>query len=246
MKTLCVTIMAAGEGKRMNSDIPKVLHTFMGVPMLVRIVLQTFKLNPTKIIIITGKHNDLIQTTVKKYTTDSRIIYVVQTESNGTGGAIKSTLDYYDENENILILNGDMPLITSEPLQKMLDQPKPCKIMIAELDNPTGYGRIVPIKTNDIISVEIREHKECSEEELGIKVVNVGIYLLDSDILKKYIPLIENNNSQKEYYLTDLLTIIRRFDINIETYMVDPQNITQIYGVNTMRELVLLEEYARL
>jgi len=269
MSSLTVTIMAAGEGKRMNSNIPKVLHLFKGKPMLVRIILEVFKLNASKIIVITGKYHNLIKETLDKYFQNNIINYVQQNNPCGTGDAIKCTLDYYSNNENVLILNGDMPLITSNLLKKFIEEYNynSNKIMVAKLDNPFGYGRIIYDNENNFIG--IKEEKDCSIEEKNIKITNVGIYYFHSTVLQRYIPLINNNNNQKEYYLTDIIKVIKESNIDIidniftselrstensslsslrfdkfivYTYCINDNLIYQIMGVNTQEELANLEK----
>ena len=150
---LTITIMAAGEGKRMNSNVPKVLHKFNGIPMLIRIIIEASKLNPDKIIIITGKFSELIKHEVNMYFENvnesekmiNKLLFVNQLTPNGTADAIKYTLPYYNDNEDILILNGDMPLISSELLLKFINSESSYmpRLLIAKLDNPHGYGRII-------------------------------------------------------------------------------------------------------
>ena len=261
MSNLVVTIMAAGEGKRMNSNVPKILHKFNSIPMLIRIIIESYKLQPNKIIIITGKYDILIKNTINEYFSEdnqdiiNNITFVKQEIPNGTGDAIKSTLDYYD-NENVLILNGDMPLVSSILLKKFINDNEKdslynienncnstemAKLLVAQLENPYGYGRILYNNNNEFIG--IKEEKDCTEEEKKIDITNVGIYYFNANILKKYIPLINNNNSQKEYYLTDIIIIIRQYsDINIETYQIEEELKYQIMGVNTQEELKNLEK----
>lgn len=256
MSKLIVTIMAAGEGKRMNSSIPKILHNFNSIPMLIRIIIESYKLLPNKIIVITGKYDKLIRQTVYEYFFDknrdilNNIIFVKQHVSNGTGGAIKTTLNYYDDNDNVLILNGDMPLISYNLLEKFINANENnsdtdvCKLLVAKLDKPFGYGRIL-YKNSEFVG--IKEEKECSDEEKNIDIVNVGIYYFNSKFLKKYIPNITNKNSQNEYYLTDIIKIMREFsDVTMETYLVEEELKYQIMGVNTQEELKKLEEYYEL
>jgi len=258
MSNLVITIMAAGEGKRMNSDIPKILHKFNSIPMLIRIIIESHKLVPNKIIVITGKYDQLIKDTINEYFSEDNqdilhnIIYVKQEIPNGTGDAIKSTLEYYNNYDNVLILNGDMPLISSFLLKKFIsnenkdplysfDIDKNAKLLVAQLDNPYGYGRILYNNYGEFIG--IKEEKDCLEEEKKINIINVGIYYFNGEILKKYIPIINNNNAQKEYYLTDIIKIIRQFsDINIETYQIEEEIKYQIMGVNTQEELKNLEK----
>lgn len=244
---LVITIMAAGEGKRMNSHIPKVLHDFKGIPMLIRIIEESLKINPFKIIIITGKHDELIKSTVFTYFNNNndnncinKLTFVKQDIPNGTGNAIKSVLGYYNDDEKVLILNGDMPLIKSDLLRKFID----CNsnLLIAKLENPFGYGRIINDAQNNNKFIAIREQKDCSTEEKEIKEVNVGIYLFNGRILKKYIPMIQNNNAQKEYYLTDIIEILINNEMEIKTYLINRDDTYMIQGVNTKKELEELEK----
>ncbi len=238
--------MAAGEGKRMNSNIPKVLHNFNGIPMLIRIILESNKLNPNRIIIITGKYDLLIKDTLKSYfginnmDLFNRLTFINQTVPNGTADAIKYTLDSYSENEEVLILNGDMPLISSKLLEQFISEQSP-RLLVAQLENPYGYGRI--LYDNDNKFIGIREEKDCNEEEKKIDITNVGIYYFNSKLLKKYIPMIDCNNAQKEYYLTDIVKVVREHsNITIETYIIEEAMKYQIHGVNTQKELIELEE----
>ena len=260
MSNLVVTIMAAGEGKRMNSDIPKILHKFNSIPMLIRIIIESNKLYPKKIIVITGKYDKLIKNTINEYFSEDNhdildnIIFVQQHNPNGTGDAIKSTLEHYSNNDNVLILNGDMPLVSYALLKKFISSENKdslysydigkreiAKLLVAKLDNPYGYGRILYNNYGEFIG--IKEEKDCSIQEKKITITNVGIYYFNANILKKYIPLINNNNSQKEYYLTDIIKIMKQYsDINIETYQVEEELKYQIMGVNTQEELKNLEE----
>jgi bifunctional UDP-N-acetylglucosamine pyrophosphorylase/glucosamine-1-phosphate N-acetyltransferase len=251
MKNLTVTIMAAGEGKRMNSIIPKVLHNFNGVPMLIRIILESIKLSAKKIIIITGKYDSLIKSEIKSYFDKNNIsfydklIFIQQTVPNGTGGAIHSTLHTYSDSEDVLILNGDMPLLQADLLQNFMLTYSHAKLLVAQLDNPYGYGRILYEDDNNENSkkfIGIKEEKDCSPLEKEIQIINAGIYLFHSTVLKKYIPLITNDNAQNEYYLTDIVKVIRaNSNIDIDTYHVEDSLKYQIQGVNTQKELHDLE-----
>ena len=239
---LTIAIMCAGEGKRMKSNIPKVLHKFNNVPILVKIINECLDLEPKKILIITGKYDSLIKETLLEYLKEKykKLIFVNQIVANGTGGAIKATLEYYDHNENILILNGDMPLIKSDLLKKFLNKFQNAKLMVSQLENPAGYGRII-YENNKFVG--IKEEKDCNEIERKVDIVNTGIYLFNSNILKKYIPKINNINVQNEYYLTDIVKIIiEDTTIIIDTYLVDNKDKYQTYGVNTREELYNLEK----
>lgn len=241
---LTVIIMAAGQGKRMKSSLPKVLHKFNGVPFLVRIVRESQKLCPNKIIIVVGKEEDLIKNTLLECGISStKVIFVHQPVANGTGGAVRCALDFVETQDNVLILNGDMPLITSELLANVhapivLERNVVGRLVIAELDDPQHYGRIIK---HDDKFVGIIEYKDCDQKEKNVKLVNAGVYYFNGSILKKYIDQISDNNAQHEYYLTDIIQILAP-KYEIETYLIDTTFNYQILGINTREELEELEE----
>lgn len=243
---LVITILAAGEGKRMKSDIPKVLHLFNGKPMLVRIVETTLLLNPTKIIIITGKFHELIKKTLSHYfdVTNDIIEFVMQKLPQGTGDAIHCCLSCYEKEDKVLILNGDMPLINKEVLQKFIqnsyNNKSDINILVARLPNPHGYGRIIYNESCEF--TQIVEEKDCNEEQRKVDIVNSGLYFITGEMLKLYIPFIENENAQKEYYLTDIVKIVKnKTKKQINTYLISEKENSIISGVNTPEELFKLE-----
>lgn len=273
MTNLTIVILAAGEGKRMNSDLPKVLHLFDGLPMLVRIIQTITQLRienaqcnvsfshksademgrlnekscktvgfTKNIIIVTGKHDEQIKKTVSKYMPLTDLVFVKQPVPKGTGDAIKSCLSHLNPEDDVLILNGDTPLITRDILTKFINNSLSANIIIAKVSNPYGYGRIVYDEANYL--KEIIEEKDCDEKQKQIKVINSGIYLVKGWLLAEYIPKIDNDNAQKEYYLTDLFKLIKRFSCNgIRTYLLDENETKYISGVNTQEELTNLYSY---
>lgn len=246
MNNIVITIMAAGEGKRMNSSLPKVLHTFNNIPMLVRIIKESLLIS-NKIIIITGKYDELIKKTINEYILDKfelqKIQYVQQRNPCGTGDAIKSTLHLYKKNENVVILNGDMPLINNNLLTKFIQNSIDNSIMVCNLENPSGYGRIIYDNNDSTKFIKIQEEKDCDEEQKNINIVNCGLYKFEADLLLNYIPEIKNNNNQKEYYLTDILEILINNNHKIGTYLLDKTENKYILGVNNQEELKNLEKY---
>jgi UDP-N-acetylglucosamine diphosphorylase/glucosamine-1-phosphate N-acetyltransferase len=237
MSDLVVTILAAGEGKRMNSNIPKVLYLFHNKPMLVNVIETSMALLPKRIIVITGKYDELIKSTLSKYINIENIQFVIQKQPLGTGDAIKSCLPSYNDGEKVLILNGDMPNITKELLKKFIDRIDPFVVLVAKLSNPTGYGRIV---YNNNIFMEIVEEKDCTEIQRTNNIINSGLYYIDSELLQQYIPMITNKNMQKEYYLTDIVNLANQ-NMNIKTFLINENENKYIQGVNTQEELRLLE-----
>ncbi len=239
-----VTIMAAGEGKRMNSNVPKVLHPFKGVPMLVRIIKTVEKTSPKKIIVVTGKFHDLILNVLSKHIDINHITFIKQNEPLGTADAIKSCLKEYHSNDYVLILNGDMPCIHENTIVQFVNNCDEAGLITAKIDNPSGYGRIISDKKNNFI--EIKEHKDCNEEEIKIDEINVGIYYFQAMILKTYIPKINNNNKQNEFYLTDIIKKIRECeDLDIYKFLIQQNDNFQVMGVNTPDELKHLENISK-
>jgi bifunctional UDP-N-acetylglucosamine pyrophosphorylase/glucosamine-1-phosphate N-acetyltransferase len=158
-------------------------------------------------------------------------------------------LDKYGDEDNVLILNGDMPAIQSKTLKQFLTaSTSHASLLVAEIDNPFGYGRVITANYGDGDEIMyIREEKDCNEEERKVRLVNVGIYLFRGSVLKKYIPLIDCVNKQNEYYLTKIVKLInvhiddkRENDIKITPFLIHPSKNHEILGVNTQEELTVL------
>ena len=200
-------IMAGGEGKRMQSSIPKVLHNVAGEPMILRILKKVQQLNVVKIYIVCGKALDQIQTAVEQYFEgDNNVVFVHQPVAKGTGDAIRQCLPFLPNKEvNVLILNGDTPLIDVS-LDMFVTSPVPA-LMVTELDNPYGNGRILTDVGGKF--KRIVEEKDATLVEKTINLVNCGAYYISCRDLQSYIPLLSCNNAQKEYYLTDICEFIK-------------------------------------
>ena len=243
MNNTTIIIMAGGLGKRMGtSAVPKVLHFVGGVPMIVRILreISTIEVsashNIVRILIVVGKYRDIIEETIKKYT-DITVEYVVQDPPLGTGHAIACCLPYIDRctsdlTHTIVVLSGDVPLIRGETIKKMIVGNPALRVLTMMLDVPTGYGRI--IETSSTIE-KIVEEKDCTDLERLCRKVNCGIYAFSGVIAHQFIPLIQNNNAQAEYYLTDIVGLARNSNIVVETTAVD--NNQEVLGINTLLEL---------
>jgi len=246
-KELIVIIMAGGLGKRMNSDIPKVLHKVGDIPMLVRVVKQAEQLKPQKIFIVVGKYKEIIENTISDYIQLDNIEFIMQEEALGTAHAIMCCYDellkYKNENTNtnVLILSGDVPLIRSKTMIELLSNMNKVKLMVTNLNDPTGYGRIIE---NDDIFNKIVEEKDCNEMEKLINKVNCGIYAFDISILCEYLPHITNENLQNEFYLTDIIEIIKKnTQINIDLYIIPQNKQNEIMGVNNLEQLLQIEDF---
>jgi UDP-N-acetylglucosamine diphosphorylase/glucosamine-1-phosphate N-acetyltransferase len=237
--------MAGGLGKRMESTVPKVLHKLDGVPLIVHILskLQLLgeKVKMEKIFIVVGKYKEQIQNTVDAYVTMQNISYIYQEEALGTGHAIlccRNELLKYP-NSDVLILSGDVPMLTNFTMLQLLNKASNIKIITTNMADPLGYGRIL---TENQKFVKIVEQKDCTEAELCIKNVNTGIYCINSKLLCNYLPHLKNNNSQKEYYLTDIIEIIKNEEnIDIDMLEIEKEKVIEVTGINTADQLKELE-----
>lgn len=234
-----VLIMAGGLGKRMNSDLPKVLHLLNNKPLIVYVIETALKINPEKIGIIVGKYGQIIQKTINKYVSDnSKIEYINQPEALGTGHAILSCKPFLSKYSDlcVTILSGDVPLITSETLERLNNSllENGSALLVNKLENPFGYGRI---KTKNNQFEKIVEEKDCSQDERKIHLVNCGIYCFKNNILLSNIQKINNNNKQNEYYLTDIFNFIDRKN----TTLIQTENYYEVMGINNPEQLKELE-----
>ena len=242
MEDIIVIVMAGGLGKRMKSEIPKVLHKLDGKPMLVRVLENSLLLNPKKIFVVVGKYKNIIKDTIKDFVSLNNIEFINQPDAKGTGDAIKcciNNLMNYSEHK-VLILSGDVPLVSKGTMVKTINNLGNCKIVITMAENPFGLGRII-LENKKFL--KIVEEKDCNDNQKKIKLVNTGIYAFNSDILCKYLPLIRNNNSQGEYYLTDIIEIIKNGENeDIDMFEISADKQYELTGVNTPEQLLELHK----
>ncbi len=248
---MIILIMAGGLGKRMGSDIPKVCHKVVSLdcqykskPMIVQVILTALKLNPQKIFVIVGKFRELIENTIKEYLEVEQfqlLDWVIQEEALGTGHAILCSLPQISQfpNTNTLILSGDVPLISERTLSNLNGNTN--KLLITELDEPTGCGRILLDYNKNII--KIIEQKDCNNEQKEIKLVNCGIYQINSNDLINLVPKITNNNKANEYYLTDIIELMINHNIPISYYKLPVCFQYETKNVNTQKDLSELNEF---
>lgn len=246
MKSVVAVIMAGGLGKRMESTLPKVLHKISGIPMICHLLLKLKVLkhliNIEKIIIVVGKYKDIIKSELEKYDQIPDIKYVTQDEPLGTGHAIKCCINELRDfpQSDVLILSGDVPLLQQNTMNKLINMDEKVKLITTTLYDPTGYGRIL---RNSEKFEKIVEQKDCNKKELELKEINCGIYAIKSEFLCKYLPHLKNNNSQNEYYLTDIIEIIKREEKqDVGILKIPEENVYEILGVNTIEQLKDLEK----
>ena len=230
-----IVILAAGVGKRMQSTLPKVLHTLAGYPLLRHVINTARLLSPSKICIVIGHGGEM----VRKEISDDDLIWAVQEEQLGTGHAVMQALPNLNKNERTLVLYGDVPLVKVETLKKLIavTGEKQCALMTAILPDATGYGRIVRDGAKNITAIV--EQKEASEEQLAIHEINTGIMLVPNEYLHDWLPKLKNSNAQREYYLTDIIGMAAK--LNIEISSTQPVSEWEVMGVNNKCQLAELE-----
>jgi len=235
MTKINFVILAAGKGTRMRSALPKVLHKLSGRTMLGHVVAVVESLGEAKKIIVTGHGAEQVEQQFKSPTT----IFTQQKEQLGTGHAVHMAVPELCSDALVIVLYGDVPLIRPATIQKILAvvTESTMGLLTINLDQPTGYGRIVRNTKGDI--TEIIEQKDASVEQLKITEVNTGVLALQSSQLSDWLPKITNNNAQGEYYLTDLVAIAR--EAGVEIISVNPESATEVEGVNNRVQLSQLE-----
>jgi len=231
---LAVIILAAGKGTRMNSDLPKVLHLINNKPMILKVINAAYKIHAKPIITIVGYKYEMVEKALK----NESVNFALQKEQKGTAHAVMQCENQLKKfNGHILVLSGDVPFICPKTLQKLIkthiSSKSKATVLTCEVNNPYGYGRI--IKKGDNTLKKIIEQKDANEEELKENEINTGIYIFDSTELFKILPKINNNNKQKEYYLTDVLNIL--LDENQPVFIEKTMNVNEIIGINTLEQL---------
>ncbi len=233
--SLKVVILAAGQGTRMKSELPKVMHRVCNKPMLEHVISNT-NIDNSEAVVVIGHKSEFI----KEYFGDS-VNYAYQMEQLGTGHAVMMANNHITDNDEVLIICGDTPLIEKDILQRMYDLKKQgfqAVVMTSCVDNPTGYGRIIK---NEDSFVKIVEEKDATAEQKLIREINAGTYIIDGSLLKKELGNLSTENSQNEYYLTDVLENIAA-SYKVCTFQVDNESIL---GVNSRVQLSQAEQIMR-
>ena len=229
-----VVILAAGMGKRMQSDLPKVLHPLAGKPLLSHVISTAKALNPSRICVVYGHGGDLVPTQLAA----EDVRFVLQSPQLGTGHAVMQASDALDDSAPTLVLYGDVPLTTATTLQTLVDKAgkERLAVLTVDLEDPTGYGRIV--RENNRI-VRIVEQKDASNSERAIREVNTGILVAPTRALKSWLSKLSNNNAQHEYYLTDIIAMAVKEGTPVES--AQPAQVWETLGVNSKVQLAELE-----
>ena len=212
-----VVILAAGQGTRMRSSLPKVLHAIGGKPMLAHVIDTAGELNPNSISIVYGHGGDQVKHTIN----NDKLNWVEQKQQLGTGHAVMQAADAWNDNDIVLILYGDVPLIKTETLAEVARKgSESFGLLTVHLDNPKGYGRIVRDEHANVTAIV--EEKDASDEQKGITEINTGILATKGDKLKQWLSKLDNNNAQQEFYLTDVISMSVSDGIAVEA--IHPEN----------------------
>ncbi len=239
-KDIGIIILAAGKGTRMESDLAKVLHKVAGKSMILHVVECASKITD-KIHVVVGHQAEKVKDEISSL---FDVNFAIQEQLLGTGDAVKAALPSIGaEIQDILVLCGDVPLIQQQTLEQVVgghrnDQAR-VTVLATDVDDPTGYGRMVLDKDNNLLC--IREEADANEQERKIKKINTGIYLFDTLFLKSAINELKPDNNQAEYYLTDVVSIAKAQNQKLTVVtMNDPR---QVIGVNTLDELEKAERF---
>jgi len=240
--------MAAGLGTRMKSNCAKVLHKLDGRPLISHVCRAAVQLEPRNVYVVVGHQARDVQAAVEREFTSppGRFEFVQQREQRGTGHAVMAAEDVLrGEDATVMVLSGDVPLVKATTLAKLIAahdlQSADCTLMSVRLENPTGYGRVVRNEGGDF--VKIVEQKDASDEERQIREINVGIYCFDNTKLFAALKKIKPNNSQGEYYLTDVPAILKSHGDTIGIYQ--HNDAREVSGINTRAELAEFENLLR-
>ncbi len=230
-------ILAAGKGTRMNTNLPKVMQPLGGHTLIFH-VIKTAKTNSKDVTVVVGHQKELLREHIASI--DPNIQTVDQNEQLGTAHAVKTAAHLIKDNEKVLVLYGDVPLISNATIEALISSGQECTLLSMMLNDPTGYGRIITNEEN--LALRIIEQKDASSEEQKIQEVFTGILLIDASLLKPALDEINNQNAANEYYLTDLVEILSAKGVKINCIQANP---AEVVGANNKHELHELESILR-
>ncbi len=235
--TIEVVILAAGQGTRMRSKLPKVLHPLAGKPLLGHVLDAAHAVSADAVHVVVGHGSEAVRAAFA----EQGVQWVEQREQKGTGHAVAQAIPQVNDDAAVLVLYGDVPLVSADTLKELLAN---CDdgnlgLLTVELDDPSGYGRIV--RGNDERVTAIVEHKDASPSELEVREVNTGIMAVKASHLHRWLPALSADNAQGEYYLTDIVGMAVAEGVHI--HVVQPDSHWEVQGVNDRRQLNGLERY---
>ena len=235
--SLSTVILAAGQGTRMRSALPKVLHPLAGRPLLEHVLAAASALGPDDIHVVYGHGGEQVREAMSAWPVN----WVEQAEQLGTGHAVQQAAPHLHEEHTVLILYGDVPLTQPDTLRRLVERSagERLALLTVELRDPTGYGRIV--RSGEGRVTRIVEHKDASDEQRRIREINTGIMALPSKLLSEWLDRLRADNAQGEYYLTDIIEMAVHDGIEVVTSA--PGDTHEVMGVNDKLQLAELERF---
>ena len=229
-----VVVLAAGKGTRMKSSLPKVLHPIGGIPMVQRIINTVEALSASAVHLVYGHGGDQLQAAVS----GNNLNWCLQAEQLGTGHAVQQAVPHIKDDEDVLVLVGDAPLIQKATLERLAAVKAECDLALltVQLDDPTGMGRIVR-ENNNITAIV--EHKDATDLQREIKEINTGMMMMAGADLKRWLGNLSNDNAQGEFYLTDVIAMAAAEGKSIQS--AQPDAVEEVEGVNNRAQLAALE-----
>lgn len=233
--SLSVVILAAGQGTRMRSALPKVLHPLGGIPLLQHVIDTAQQLDPDAIHVVYGHGGERVREALQ----GAGVSWVEQAERLGTGHAVDQAMPAIDDSATLLVLYGDVPLIRAATLAPMIEQAGAgmLSVLTAELDDPFGYGRMIRDEAGRLVGIV--EQKDAGEAELAIREINTGFLAAPAGLLRGWLGRLDNRNAQGEYYLTDVIAMAAGDGVAVESAATD--DAYEILGVNDRVQLSTLE-----
>jgi bifunctional UDP-N-acetylglucosamine pyrophosphorylase / glucosamine-1-phosphate N-acetyltransferase len=232
---LSIVVLAAGQGKRMNSALPKVLHPLAGKPLLAHVLNEAATLNPAAVHVVYGHGGDA----VREALLDARVQWSLQGEQLGTGHAVQQAMPQIPNDSLVLVLYGDVPMIRAATLSRLLAlvSAKSMALLTVRLEDPTGYGRIVRDRRGAVR--KIVEEKDASTAQRKINEGNSGVMAVPAKLLRRWLAKLKSDNAQGEYYLTDIIAMAVRDKISVKPLIAD--SVAEVLGVNDKAQLAMLE-----
>ena len=232
---LTVVILAAGQGKRMRSDLPKVLQPLAGKPLLQHVVDTARKLAPSAIHVVYGHGGEQVQAALSH----EALGWALQAEQKGTGHAVAQAMPAIPDDHLVLVLYGDVPLVREQTLRELvgLAAAGPLALLTVQLDDPTGYGRILRDAEGHVRAIV--EQKDATPEQLAVREGNTGVLALGARVLRAYLGQLRSDNAQGEYYLTDVIGMAVEDGLQVTPLVA--QTESEVLGVNDKLQLAQLE-----
>ncbi len=229
-----VVVLAAGQGKRMNSALPKVLQPLAGRPMLAHVLETARKLEPAAIHIVYGHGGDEVKAA---FAGQTDLHWTLQAQQLGTGHAVMQALPSIPDDHQVLVLLGDVPLVRARTLQRLLNDEGELALLTAVVDDPTGYGRVIRNELGEV--ARIVEEKDATDDERRVNEVNTGLIAYAAKPLRRFLASLDNDNAQGEYYLTDVIALTVGSGTRVQGIVID--SATEVLGINDRAQLALAE-----